>query len=624
MNRTVRAILLGALILVGLDTLAASSVRQRWLMATVGLVFAFLLFLQRKWLLQRNSRVHVLVALLASFLPIFALGLFDTGDRVRVVLAELIPTTIGWCVLLALALYTPEDDGSGDEVDWTVTPLRGALALAAVFAMLAVAHYIAVGNLAFVADEVVYLTQSRWMRPGQWTASMDPDLAPFFLMRQIGYLDGHFVGQYPAGWPMLLATFRMLGLEWWSSVILGTVSVALLYRLGARLHSRRAGVLAAFLMATSLYYVWIHSGYMSHASVMTCFLAGALCLLSGLDRKGWPRALYWFAAGVFLGLSVAIRPLTGVAAGMSIGLWMLGRTWKVDRPAVATLIGACLLGGAVPAALLFTYNAAVNGGPLVNGYDFIHQGLHSIGLGPTGFMTLDENLNRVPTAGVFTFAEAVQGTINRIPQINTTFFPIGFLMPTLVAALVAGYRLHWGIISVFMILPVAYFFFRNDDVRYFVELLPFMFLAVATMLVTIGRRRKGLALALVAMMVLSQVIIAVPTADANRPAAIRTWQRSDYGPTAPARRMAFASIDSLQREHGRILLFSREATPFDNQIDRLYIHNTPDFNGPVLVARDRRERNVELIREHPDRVPFLIIDNHRFTPATIVPIDRPE
>ena len=621
MNRTLKPFLLAAFVLVGLDVLSASAVRRRWQLAATGLVFVVLLVRQREWLLRRESRIPVLVALLASFVPVFALGLYEASDRELVVMQQLLPTLIGWCVMLALALYTTGDEGATETADWKPTRVQGLLALAAVFVLLATVHYLAVGDIAFVADEVVYLTQSRWIRPGQWTASMDADIAPFFLMRQIGYLDGHLVGQYPAGWPMVLAAFRMVGLEWWSSVILGTASIALLYRLGTKLHSRRVGAIAALLLATSQQFLFTHAGYMAHAITITCLLGATLCFLHGQDRRGWPRVLYWAVAGLLLGITVAARPLTGLTAGMSVGLWMLARTWNADRRAVATMIGAVIVGGIVPAAFFIAHNVAVTGGPLVLGYDAIHGGLYHLGFGTHGYMVLDENVNRVARTFEFTPAAAVKATFGRLAGVNTQYLPIGLLMPVVAAALIAGYRIRWGLVAVFTLLPLAHFFYRFPSLRMYTELLPFLLLAVATMLMTVWRRWPSLAAGLVVMTLLSQIVVTVPVPE-ERPAAFRQWLYSDYGPLAPARRQVFASIDSLQRAHGRILVFSREESEFDNLIDRIYIYNGGDFSGPVLVARDRGERNIELIRRHPDRVPFLVIDNTRLIPATITAIDE--
>lgn len=71
------------------------------------------------------------------------------------------------------------------------------------------------------------------------------------------------------------------------------------------------------------------------------------------------------------------------------------------------------------------------------------------------------------------------------------------------------------------------------------------------------------------------------------------------------------AADSLAREHGRLLLFSREQTRFDIQIDRLYVFNGDGFDGRILVARDLGPRNAELISRFPDRVPFLVDDQGR-------------
>ena len=613
-------ILLAAVVLIGLEVIAASPLRVLLVLAASGGAIAILASLQWRKVLSPGFRTPFLLCVAASLIPVLALGVLTQDNRVHVVVLKLVPTLTGWAVFLALLLGSEASAGKPKEVEPSRAQLIGALG--AVFVLIAAVHWIAVSDGALIADEVVYLVQSRWIRPGQWTQSIDTDIAPFFLMRQITQLDGHLVGQYPSGWPTLLAGFRMIGLEWWSSVILGTASVALTYALGARLVSRTAGVIAALLLATSQQYLVIHAGYMAHAACITSLLGATYCLLSGIDGRGWRRVVPWIGAGILFGVAVASRPLTGLSVAMSIGLWMLARAWQADRRSVVTLALCVAAGGLLPASLFIAHNVAVNGGPLVLGYDAIHEGLYHLGFGTHGYMVLDENVNRVPLTFPFTFAEALTAFVARLAEVNISYLAIGLVLPVIVAAAAAGYRFRWGLVAVFLILPLTQFFYRYSSLRMYIELLPFFMIAAGSMLVAVRARWPRLATGLIAMTVLSQLITLRP-AEANRPLANRFWQASDYPrSSAPARRMALATADSLANVHGRILLFSKEATRFDNLIDRLYQYNTPDFTGPILVARHRGALNEELIRRHPDRVPFLVEDRHGGTPAEFTPIAK--
>src|SRR6185503_180745 len=150
---------------------------------------------------------------------------------------------------------------------------------------------------------------------------------------------------YPPGWPAMLAAFRYAGLEWWTSVIIGTVSVWLTYLIGARLKGPRVGAIAATLLATSQVFLMNLAGYMSHGAVIVGLLGATWAMLVGIEHRGWQRAVPWICAGMLLGFTVTVRPLTGLGIGLSLGLWMLARTWLRDRPAVFILAACVAIGG---------------------------------------------------------------------------------------------------------------------------------------------------------------------------------------------------------------------------------------------------------------------------------------
>ncbi len=613
MKHHTKAFGLAVLTLVALDTVSATDLRNRWILAIYSAVVLTLTALCWRKPVTIALRRYLIGMLAVSVAVALSVGFFADQDRVYAVLPGLLPTLTGWCVLLALLVGYRDEAGS--DLD-ALLPSRGKLlaALAVYFVLLAVVHQLAVGRLALIADEVMYLTQSRWIRPGQWVPTMPSDIATFFTMRQIDYQNGHLVGQYPMGWPLILAGFRMIGLEWWSNIIVGTLTVWLTYMLGKRTSGRPVGVIAALLLSTSVFFVVLQAGYMAHGITMVGVLGAALCLDAGRERTGARRGLWWAGAGVLMGVAVAARPLSGLTMCAAVGLWMLLKVLPSDRKAGVAMASFVALGGLAPAALFMAYNVRVNGAPLTTGYDAIHHGLYRLGFGTHGYMVLDSLANRVPFTLQFTPLDAVGQTIGRMVSMNIEFFPIGLLAPLIAVALAAGYRIRWRTVALFLILPLAHFFYRYPSIRLYAELLPFLFLSAAGMLVSTYRRWPRIATGMFGMMIASQVLAAIPTRS-DRWEAPRPMAESDYGPESPARRAALLTADSLGTAHGKVLLFSREATRWDNLMDRLYIFNGADFNGPVLVVRDLGKRNQELMRRYPDRVPFLVEDRNGDLPA---------
>jgi hypothetical protein len=621
---TARYIAAAGVLILALEGATLLPLRARLILGIHVAVLGLLAWMRRREILASGPlRLALGAGFALSVLPVLA-GLFlGHEDPIQVLVVNLEPTLIGWCavlVLLPLARDTAPDAWSRA---WTPKPWHAALFIAGAFAVHAVAHQLAVQHLAIVSDEVVFLAQSRWMQFPQVAWPVDSDIAPFFRMRKVDYLNGQMYGMYPPGWPALLAAFRYVGLEWWSIVIVGSVSVVLTYLVGARLKGPRVGALAAVLLATSQMFLMNLAGYMSHGAGMVGLLGATWCLLVGIENRKWRRVVPWVVAGILFGFVVTARPLTGLAIGLSIGGWMLLRAWRVEPRTSITMAACVAIGGLLPAWLFIQYNMAVFGKPIALGHELMHPGLYELGFGQRGFRVLNENLEWVPFSFYHGPVQGLRYLLRRLAGLNTTFVPVGMLVPIAALAITAGFRIRWPLVAAFAILPVAYFFYWDSSIRHYVELLPFVLLAVAAMLVVLHDRWPRLTWGLVGTVLASQLILALPW-QAGSGGGHRPWAASDYsGSAAPGRWATLLVADSLRKAHGRVLLFSREATRFDIQMDRLYVFNGDRFDGPVLVARDLGQRNAMLMERFPDRVPFLVEDQGRDRAAKFTPLPRP-
>ena len=113
------------------------------------------------------------------------------------------------------------------------------------------------------ADASGYVSQSRLLAAAR--VSFDEPLARLlpwtgteWIFSPLGYRPGPAPGEvvptYPPGLPLTMAAARAIGGEWapfFVVPLLGGLAVFCTYLLGARLHSRRAGLTAALLLATS-------------------------------------------------------------------------------------------------------------------------------------------------------------------------------------------------------------------------------------------------------------------------------------------------------------------------------------------------------------------------------------
>lgn len=604
------------LLVLGLEALTLLGLRNRVVVGLSAATLAGVVMLSWR-VLRENVAPRVLgMAVAVSALLIALPMVLPARDAAQAMLDELLPTIIGWTAFAVLA-GVRDESSTPWRVSWTMSRARMAALLAATFALLVTAHALAVGRWAIIDDEVVYVVQSAWMRLPQLTWSVDPAIADFFRMRKIGWANGHFVPMYPPGWPALLALFRAVGLQWWASIVLGTTTVWLVYKIGERVQGAVMGGVAAILCATSQVFLLHHAGYMSHAATMCSLLGATLCLLVGERASGRTRVVAWIVAGGLLGYAVTVRPLTGIALGTSIGLWMMLRLRRELPGVLPTLAIAIAIGGCVPGILFAIYNVQVFGHPLTVGYSFLNGHLYDLGFGTRGFDALGPDLQPVPRTTNFTPMIALRDLVHRLTALNTTFIPVGMLLPTAVLAVSNGYRIAWSRVAAFALIPFAYFFYWWGGLRVYTELLPFLMLGVASMIVAIGARRPRLAGSLIAVLIGTQAILALPwpvaRADSHRP-----WSagvENGYGGAAPGRFATFNVADSIAKANGKILLFASEKDVVDNFIVRLYWFNQDRLDGPVLVARDRGAKNAELIRHFPDRVPFLVVDQGPTTAA---------
>lgn len=200
-------------------------------------------------------------------------------------------------------------------------------------------------------DEYVYLLQARTLSAGRlWWPSLLPDV---FAMNYVSSEGGHTFGTFPPGWPLALALAMASGVPpWLVNPAVGAVTLLLVWTLGAQLYGRRAGVLAALLLAVSPFFAFNAASYFSHPFCAALLLAAA-CLSARDDRTSW-----WVPVliGSLLGWAVLTRYFTGVIGAVPILAWLLRP--GVARPRTLALVALC---GLPWVAGLMAYNHALSG-----------------------------------------------------------------------------------------------------------------------------------------------------------------------------------------------------------------------------------------------------------------------
>ena len=252
---------------------------------------------------------------------------------------------------------------------------RHAASLSALLAAALAAAGIAHGTFsASSADAAGYVSQAHLLSTGRFL-HQEP------LARQVGWPDsewtfspfgyrpGAHVNEiaptYPPGLPLVMAFARLIAGDTGPFVVaplLGAVAVLCTYALGAQLHSRLAGLIAAALLATSPIVLFQIVQPMSDVPVMAWW---ALALTFAF----LPTAAAPFAAGGAAGLALLTRPnLLPLIALVALALAMR----PTHRPVQTRWLP--FVAGVIPAiGALALVNWRLYGSPLLSGYGGISE-----------------------------------------------------------------------------------------------------------------------------------------------------------------------------------------------------------------------------------------------------------
>ena len=545
-----------------------------------------------------TSTGGALAALAALAIVAFAGPLVDPALRNSVWLARclamLLASTAG---LVALAAVRARDGGvemSNEEVgrrpsgDWTLVLAVSALALALMILMGIVSR----GGRPLVVDEVLYLFQAVTLGEPGFGRMVPPSLERFFVLPQSFVRDGALHGQYPLGWPLLLALGRVLAIEHWMNALFGAGTVALTFLVGRRIMPPRLALLAAVLVASNVMFVEAGGDYFAHASTTALILSAALLLLRSEEDGASSRARLELLAGLALGLAVSIRPLTGLSLGISLWLWMLIRSRR--RAADAVRMSACLALGAAPMLVAtLAYNHVVTGAATRFGYASANGDLVDLGFGVRGIIGYDRSGAATPLVGDFTPAVAARNAVRVLAELARAVLPAVAVVALL--ALVGGAlreRRTAAIAASFLVLPALQSLYYYPSVRFYTELLPFAMLGVCALLARWKHHPAFVRAAALFAIVASGLSLA-----------------GRLGATLAARDdvlLANRLVERASADHGPIVVFVADDVPGEGMLGRLWWYNVESFAGPIVVVRDLGSRNEELTRAYPAHTPFRL------------------
>jgi 4-amino-4-deoxy-L-arabinose transferase-like glycosyltransferase len=178
------------------------------------------------------------------------------------------------------------------------------------------------------------------------------------------------VHQISTGWPAVLALASAAGMASAVNVLLGALTLGLVWAMARQVYSEREARLALFLMLFSPYFFGNCLGAMSHP-LCGFLLAAATCCYFHAARTGSG----WAAAGMLAGVGAAtlVRPLTAAMFGAILGGAILWRA-RHERARMARTAALCGVFGLLTLAANGAYNRAATGNYAMLPYAMIEGG----------------------------------------------------------------------------------------------------------------------------------------------------------------------------------------------------------------------------------------------------------
>lgn len=260
---------------------------------------------------------------------------------------------------------------------------RGDLiALLLSLAAVGVSYWIAVRifeAMPHIEDEIAYVWEAQAMARGKISLPSPPDPKSFLVPFVVDH-NGMRFGKYPPGWPALLALGIFFNARTLVNPLLAGLGVWLTYRLGKRIFGPPAGLLAALLTLTSPFFLINSGSLLSHPLGLALSLLFALGWLEAWDDETHQKWRPLAISAVALGLLALTRPLTAVGVALPFAAHGLILFFKKDNSARVRLLVFALI-AAVVAGLLFAWQYALTGDPLLNPYTLWWE-YDKIGFGP--------------------------------------------------------------------------------------------------------------------------------------------------------------------------------------------------------------------------------------------------
>jgi len=246
-------------------------------------------------------------------------------------------------------------------------------------------------------DENAYLAQAKIMLGGHILAPPPPVEKNFtntFIIT-----DGSMLtGKYTLGHPALLAVGKALAGTFYAiPILLALLTIWLIYLVGKEMYDLKTGILAAFFLSISPFFLLNASTLLSHAPTLFFLALFTFAFLKGTKRHG---AWWGLLTGLAIGAAFNIRQMSALGFALPFVFWLL---WRLvshkEGSSHIPFILSCVAGFAAWAIFTLWYNRLVTGSPFTFPFNY-YDPSERLGFGP---MLQDFRYTHTPLKGLQNF-----------------------------------------------------------------------------------------------------------------------------------------------------------------------------------------------------------------------------
>lgn len=439
-----------------------------------------------------------------------------------------------------------------------------------------------------VPDSIIYLMQAKIFATGRLFAS-PPIFEKFYeffdsLAGGMIYRDGKWFSEYPFGHPLMLAIGVLTRLLWLIPPTVGTLFLLFLSLISHSLYGKKITLLILFITIMSPFFQSNAATFMSH-NTAAFYLVGFIYFF--LRTFTHTSILNPILSSIFFGLLFNTRILTGITVFIPFAFFAL---WHIKYWRRLLLF---VPGGIIFLLLYFCYNAALTGNPFLNPYQ----------------------LTSTPPLGFYeahTLGGALLDALTNASILLTFVFgwPQNLALVFMILAVILPPYKKLDLLFLLSIISIiiAWLWFDGSYVmygpRYYYEMLPFILLltgsGVYKLIMISGRRNltyflcSFLVLFLTARLVNSWIFNKTPLWHIiNTPSTI--WGLRGFN-QVDSRLLNIVKKAKIENA----LIFIKPCSHWWCDAPHIAL-NTPDFEGNIVWAKDRGEKNIELIKTYPGR-----------------------